>query len=126
MHTSRGERSDKGSAFLLTASFTSFSPTPGLDVILFTAGSLGGGGSGDLILPPPLGGGARNLLALSELMVPPDKPAAESIPVPLDGLFLTLIRIVSPSYKSIHSENSCFLEAINQQFRKTRAANQEN
>lgn len=59
-------------------------------------GSLGGGGRGDLIFPDP-GGGAR-LTALGFAV--PESPAAESIPVPLEGLGFTFILIVSPSYNA--------------------------
>lgn len=64
------------------------------------AGSLGGGGRGDLIFPVPVGGGAipKAFGCFPEAETPPDKPAAESIPVPLLGLGFTLIRIVSPSF----------------------------
>lgn len=62
------------------------------------AGSLGGGGSGDLNFLAPPGGGARNVVAVCLLEAPADKPAAESMPPPLAGLFFTFIRMVSPSF----------------------------
>jgi len=62
---------------------------------------LGGGGRGDLIFPAPVGGGARlKALGFAVPETAPVRPAAESIPVPLVGLGFTLIRMVSPSYKT--------------------------
>jgi hypothetical protein len=70
---------------------------------------LGGGGSGDLIFPAPLGGGARlKALGFGVPESPPVRPAAESIPVPPDGLGFTLIRIVSPSYNINHNKVNSF------------------
>lgn len=94
--TSICERSAKASTARLVFSLGSWSPTPWPEVIRAAAGSLGGGGRGDLIFPVPLGGGAR-ALGFLVTVVPPDSPAAESMPVPLDGLFFTFIRMVSPS-----------------------------
>ena len=62
---------------------------------------MGGGGRGDLIFPAPVGGGARlKALGFAVPETAPVRPAAESIPVPLVGLGFTLIRMVSPSYKT--------------------------
>lgn len=94
--TSSGERSDKESLLRLVFSLgTLRSPTPWFpEVIRTAAGSLGGGGNGDLIFPAP-GGGARPTVFGFPV---PESPAADSIPVPLVGLGFTFIRIVSPSY----------------------------
>lgn len=60
-----------------------------VEVFREIAGSFGGGGRGDRILLAPLGGGAMAMVF--------DCTAAESMPVPLDGLFFTFILMVSPS-----------------------------
>lgn len=65
------------------------------------AGSLGGGGRGDLIFPAPAGGGVRSRPGFFAPGPPEDKPAAESMPVPVVGLLFTFIRMVSPSYNEI-------------------------
>lgn len=64
------------------------------EVIRAAAGSLGGGGRGDLIFPAPTGGGASPRV----LGFPLPESAADNIPVPLDGLGFTFIRMVSPSF----------------------------
>lgn len=91
------ERSEKGSLFLLVGSFGALIPAVCPEFILAAAGSLGGGGRGDRSFPAAPGGGARSMLVLGFAVVPPDKPAAESIPLPVDGLFFTVILMVSPS-----------------------------
>lgn len=103
--TSSGERSDKESLECLTFSLDPVSPTLWWLAGLKRAetGSFGGGGSGDLIFPPPLGGGARPKgLGFPAPEGPPVRPADESIPDPPVGLGFTFIRIVSPSYSSKH------------------------
>jgi hypothetical protein len=40
------------------------------------------------------------MLAFGFSVTPPDKPAEESMPLPVDGLFFTFILMVSPSYNS--------------------------
>jgi hypothetical protein len=74
-------------------------PTLFTAVFRAAAGSLGGGGRGDLGFPAPVGGGAMTKV-LGFPVAEPDSPAADSIPAPLVGLGFTLILIVSPSYNS--------------------------
>lgn len=71
--------------------------------IRVATGSFGGGGRGDLIFPVPVGGGARfNTFGFGVPTCPPVRPAAESMPVPLDAaLGFTFILMVSPSYRPI-------------------------
>lgn len=89
-------RSESGSMECLVFSFRAILGE--VEVFRAVAGSFGGGGRGDLILLPPLGGGASAGVFFTAPVVPAANPTAESMPVPLDGLFFTLIRIVSPSY----------------------------
>lgn len=98
--TSIAEISEKGSMFFLVGSFEALVPALGPELILADAESLGGGGSGDRSFPVAPGGGARSMLALGFSVAPPDKPAEESMPLPVDGLFFTFILMVSPSYNS--------------------------
>lgn len=92
------EISEKGSMFFLVGSFELLVPALCPEFILADAESLGGGGSGDRSFPVAPGGGARSMLALGFSVAPPDKPAEESMPLPVDGLFFTFILMVSPSY----------------------------
>jgi hypothetical protein len=84
----------------LVGSFGALVPGFCPEFILADAESLGGGGSGDRSFPAAPGGGARSMLALGFSVAPPDTPAEESMPLPVDGLFFTVILMVSPSYNS--------------------------
>lgn len=81
----------------MAGSFGALIPALEPEFILAAAGSFGGGGRGDRSFPAEPGGGARSMLALGFALAPPDKPADESIPLPVDGLFFTFILMVSPS-----------------------------
>jgi len=91
------ERSENGSLFLLVISFGGPIPVLCPEFILAAAGSLGGGGRGNLSFPAAPGGGARSMPVFGFAVAPPDKPADESMPLPVDGLFFTVILMVSPS-----------------------------
>ena len=91
------ERSENGSLFLLVVSFGALIPVLCPEFILTAAGSLGGGGRGDRSFPAAPGGGARSMPVFGFAVAPPDKPADESMPLPVDGLFFTVILMVSPS-----------------------------
>lgn len=91
------EKSDKGSTGRPVDSSGAFSPALWPEAILAVAGSLGGGGRGDLIFPALPGGGARSVPTFGLFEGPPVKPAVESMPPPLDVLFFTFMRMVSPS-----------------------------
>lgn len=104
-NTSSLERSSGSLEYLVV----SFGALRLAEVIRAAAGSLGGGGRGDLIFPAPTGGGASPRV----LGFPLPESAADNIPVPLDGLGFTFIRMVSPSYAP----------QKNSQIRATRIAN---
>jgi len=81
----------------LVVSFGALVPVLCPESILAAAESFGGGGRGDRSLPAAPGGGARSMPVFGFVVAPPDKPADESMPLPVDGLFFTVILMVSPS-----------------------------